>query len=472
MPAASQRLIPQLRIRLDGILQTVAVPPPERLTIRVRPLHSRNVNASDSISTQDSDFPNRVIDANTPGQLHEEPSTLTSNEDEFLGTGDVLNQLEKWMSQDGNKDEEDSEDAPEWHFEEQEVRSSDPDYVFCPAPHRHQLLQMFTKHFCMHPAFPEEKVGFMTAKEIRDEAVWAMYRFCRQRELREVWGYMWTQWYSPKKWQLWARSTSTYVSRLRTTMSVENHWRQLKHDFLHHLLRPRLDQLIYILVKKVTPAYLVRANVLEDSYNMGRAKPLTSNQQYFKKAWKTLSQKPISNTNYFTDVKTWTCRCGQQKYNCHHLCKHLVQAVKPPSSTFWHHVHRRRRNPLYRHPCLVPKDGDQLPALLPESSANDGSITDGDDHIWLGDVTELGGDGSWQTLISTAADSLLRKRQRDGTEYDSSSAAPEVISTSVGPNVDEVIHVGDSDDEDLVSIHYNKDINHTLTIVCTDRAKL
>lgn len=120
----------------------------------------------------------------------------------------------------------------------------------------------------------------------------------------------------------------------------------------------------------------------------------------------------------------------------------------------------------------MPKDGDQLPALLPESSANDGSITDGDDHIWLGDVTELGGDGSWQTLISTTADSLLRKHQQDGTEYDSSSAAPEGISTSVGPNVDEVIHIGDSDDEDLVSIHYNKDIDHTLTIVCTDRAKL
>jgi hypothetical protein len=29
-------------------------------------------------------------------------------------------------------------------------------------------------------------------------------------------------------------------------MNVENFWKQLKHGFLHNLLRPRLDQLIWI----------------------------------------------------------------------------------------------------------------------------------------------------------------------------------------------------------------------------------
>ncbi len=30
----------------------------------------------------------------------------------------------------------DAEDGPDWMFEEDEVRVSDPTYVFCPAPHR------------------------------------------------------------------------------------------------------------------------------------------------------------------------------------------------------------------------------------------------------------------------------------------------------------------------------------------------
>ncbi|KAJ7217986.1 hypothetical protein GGX14DRAFT_357074 [Mycena pura] len=46
-------------------------------------------------------------------------------------------------------------------------------------------------------------------------------------------------------WPLWARSADPHrLSRLRTTMTVENHWKQVKHTHLHHLVHPRLDQLI------------------------------------------------------------------------------------------------------------------------------------------------------------------------------------------------------------------------------------
>ncbi|KAJ3779750.1 hypothetical protein GGU10DRAFT_280331, partial [Lentinula aff. detonsa] len=34
-----------------------------------------------------------------------------------------------------------------------------------------------------------------------------------------------------------------------------NSWRRIKHDFLHHFHKPRLDLLVWILVMKLAPAY-------------------------------------------------------------------------------------------------------------------------------------------------------------------------------------------------------------------------
>ncbi|KAJ7685795.1 hypothetical protein DFH06DRAFT_1264847 [Mycena polygramma] len=209
-----------------------------------------------------------------------------------------------------------------------------------------------------------------------------MYMFCWQRGLHEVWGYLWTSWYSPKRWALWARSTSPFLSRLRTTMNVENFWKQLKHGFLHNHARPRLDLLVWILITKVTPAYLVRANALNDGYRMGRSKPLTPFQKQFKAAWLALMKLSLSDDadkKYITSVANWTCTCKSQKFHCCHLCKHLVQAVGSLPPYFWCEVVRRRTVPLYRHPLLVAKDEEPEEYLEP----TDGNVTDGDDHAWF-----------------------------------------------------------------------------------------
>ncbi|KAJ7038885.1 hypothetical protein C8F04DRAFT_881509, partial [Mycena alexandri] len=217
-----------------------------------------------------------------------------------------------------------------------------------------------------------------------------MYRFCHQRGLREVWGYLWTSWYAPLRWKLWARSTSPYVSRLRTTMNVENFWRQLKHGFLHNYVRPRLDLLVWVLVTKVTPAYLARAQVLDDGHRAGRSKPLTPFQRQFKPEWIRISKVPISvdaDRKYITCVALWTCTCKGFKFHSCHLCKHLVQAVPPPPPTFWGQVVRRRTIPLYQHPALVAIDQEFGEYVEPA----DGCISDGDDHVWSGNPEILGG---------------------------------------------------------------------------------
>lgn len=245
--------------------------------------------------------------------MNDDDSRASSSAPEDVETLDGEDLRERLEA--ASADEPDAEDGPDWLFEDGEARSLDPEYVFCPAPHRKQILVLFTKHFCQHPLFPEQdtppssqatavasqppsthpETGSHTPESIRRNAVFEMYMFCRTRGLAEVWGYLWTSWYSPNKWSLWARSTSpTRISRLRTTMTVEKFWQQLKGDHLHHLLRPRLDQLTYILIHRVTPGYLVRADMLEDTYRLGRSRPLTTYQRYFKTAWAKLAHAAVS----------------------------------------------------------------------------------------------------------------------------------------------------------------------------------
>ncbi|KIO32621.1 hypothetical protein M407DRAFT_46147, partial [Tulasnella calospora MUT 4182] len=109
-----------------------------------------------------------------------------------------------------------------------------------------------------------------------------MYMHCKRNGLAEVWAYMWAQWYAPKRWPLWARSTSPLLSRLRTTMTVENHWRQLKRQYLAFTHRPRLDHAIHVICTEMVPAYMAISAKLEDSYRLGRARSLTPYEVAFK----------------------------------------------------------------------------------------------------------------------------------------------------------------------------------------------
>jgi hypothetical protein len=204
----------------------------------------------------------------------------------------------------------DIEDGPGWMFDEEETLVKDPKYVFCPAAHRKQALHLVAKHFCEHPFFPDSD-GSKTAEQIRRNAVFEMYDYCVKRGLRELWGYLWANWYSPKMWKLWARSTSALLTRLRTTMTVENFWKILKHDYLHNVPRLRLDQLVWIIIYKLTPRYYAQLEIMSSDHRLGRSKPLTTQQRYFKKQWLTLRNKPISGRrDYHTDVGRWTCQCG------------------------------------------------------------------------------------------------------------------------------------------------------------------
>lgn len=258
--------IPQLKFRINGVLQPM-VPQQHRLTIRLPKRSSKQTLEVEYATDTDAEVDDEVASESGDEGISEhvdEMGSADSDEDEVSSdakaTGDVRIGLEA--------EEVDAEDAPDWCFDDGEKRAADPDYVFCPAPHRKALLHLFTKHFCQHPLFPERDGKTYSAAQIRRNAVYEMYQFCYVRRLSEVWAYMWTSWYSQNRWNLWARSTTPYISRTRTTMNAENHFKQVKHDHLPYLLRPRLDQLVYILLTRVVPAYVKRAQELEDTHRM------------------------------------------------------------------------------------------------------------------------------------------------------------------------------------------------------------
>ncbi|KAJ7212430.1 hypothetical protein C8J57DRAFT_1539109 [Mycena rebaudengoi] len=232
-------------------------------------------------------------------------------------------------------------------------------------------------------------------------------------------------------------------------MNVENFWKQLKHGFLHNHIRPRLDQLIWILITQVTPAYLARADALNDGYRLGRSKPPTHFQKQFKSTWLKLAKLTASvdaDKKYITRVDLWTCTCKSQKFHSCHLCKHLVDAVETPPAQFWTQVVRRRTLPLYRHPALVPRG--QEPAEYMEPT--DGSISDGDDHAISAKGTALAGGGGWRELDFSTR-SLLGKRARlSSHESDGSSAEDaDEVQRHFFPSFE----THDSDDEEQLDAH-------------------
>jgi hypothetical protein len=66
----------------------------------------------------------------SPGTLESDSESRNLVEDK---AGELLDKVDKLLV---GSDDEDAEDGPDWAFEEGEKCSSDPTYMFCPAPHQ------------------------------------------------------------------------------------------------------------------------------------------------------------------------------------------------------------------------------------------------------------------------------------------------------------------------------------------------
>ncbi|KAH9848384.1 hypothetical protein C2E23DRAFT_889222 [Lenzites betulinus] len=139
-------------------------------------------------------------------------------------------------------------------------------------------------------------------------------------------------------------------------MIVEALWRNLKRLVLHMYNRPPIDLALHAIVTKSLPPYRQTLKRAIKNPRLGRAAKLTHLQKDLKRSWERLEKVPIKGV-YETDIKTWTCDCGSQKYHAHLLCKHLVQAVGHPPANWWTSILRYHIPPFY----TVPIEGVVAP---------------------------------------------------------------------------------------------------------------
>ncbi|KAJ6607050.1 hypothetical protein B0H10DRAFT_2073246 [Mycena sp. CBHHK59/15] len=254
------------------------------------------------------------------------------------------------------EEEEDEEDKPARR-------------TFCPAVYRDRIVAMMEKHFCAHPLLPG--YAMPTAEGIKRWAVSQIYQFCVEHGLREVWAYLWENWYRKSRWELWARSVNREIPVMKTTMMLESHWRRIKHDFLCHFHMPRCDLLAWIIVVKLAPSYYRKLDRLLTE--TGRYRELPCWRKDFKRVWRRLERTPITlpvNPAYRTDAKMMLCTCPHLATSRFLICKHTVQSVGRVPPVFFLEVKRRRTAPFWVHPTLRPlsdngdvQNGDEASVL-------------------------------------------------------------------------------------------------------------
>jgi hypothetical protein len=227
----------------------------------------------------------------------------------------------------------------------------------------------------------------LTADEIYKGAVNDIYHYCFSNNLSQVWAYMWNRWYTPKQWALWARAACDAISRLKTTMVVENLWKHIKHRDLAQYNRPRLDLVTHLVITGVLPRVQLTLASILDRRRVGRAKALAPWQTEFRHHWKEMSLsdeerlvkkelavrqgslkgkkrderlEQINNEEgrehgqYHTNLQMWTCSCPLYLISRFLLCKHLVRLTnkklqnKPLTQLkFFANLQRARYTPFY-----------------------------------------------------------------------------------------------------------------------------
>ena len=252
-------------------------------------------------------------------------------------------------------------------------------YEFCPLPHQPSVLHLLTKHFCQHPLLPEQHGWHCTAEYIYRDSVHEMYLYCKNNHLCEVWGYLWTSWYTPDKWKLWAWSAHPHaIPRKRTTMVVESMWWNFKCLVLYLYNHPRVDFATFALVTQALPGYRHKLLRILNNPHKGWATTLHGKQIPIKKVWLLLCDRPI-NGEYITKVDKWTCSCGTQKFHSYLLCKHLVREVACPPPEWWATIVQCHTPPFYN-VCKLLTTEAQAIAPEPEVLGN---------HSWLARMPDM-----------------------------------------------------------------------------------
>lgn len=128
---------------------------------------------------------------------------------------------------------------------------------------RHTVLEIFCRHYNAHPLIPNRNRTYLSPEAIHRESATEMDEWGRTRNYYRLWVYLYVNWYKPGQWELWARSMNPQeIPVPGTAMVVESHWRKIKHDYLHHFNRPRIDVVLWVLTSQVVPNAINRMEAI------------------------------------------------------------------------------------------------------------------------------------------------------------------------------------------------------------------
>lgn len=151
-------------------------------------------------------------------------------------------------------------------------------------------------------------------------------------------------------------------------MIVESHWRKLKHDFLHHFPRPRIDMVVWIMIIRLIPQILDRMEALKTGDRRRAVASWRKTLKQDRKKCKNQDVSPQSLSNYHTDPVKWTCGCEAFLLSRFLLCKHIVccfEEIQKPVQ-FFSKIRRQRSDPFWVESQII---------LCPEFEASTNSVS-------------------------------------------------------------------------------------------------
>lgn len=274
------------------------------------------------------------------------------------------------------------------------------------AAERDIVLGMVCRHFNSHSLIPDKNGTYRSATVIHQESATEIYRWCRARNYVYLWAYLYTNWYCPGQWELWARSANAEeIPVLKTTMVVESHWRKVKHDYLHRFNRPRIDLVIWILMSRLIPDAVNRMEALVEGNNR---QAIASWRKCFKRQWKDLTTREVqiqSIDKYHTNPYKWTCACPAFLESRFLVCKHLLhchERIEAPIA-FFPTIRRHRVSPFWHHEQLV---------LRPEYALHFASINE------VAEGSENMDGGTGEDTDSDSGDELVVEDQASSADDD------------------------------------------------------
>ena len=117
---------------------------------------------------------------------------------------------------------------------------------------RKDLVELFLQHLRWHPTtrlgLSAEEASKFDIKDVWMHQTAEMHEACKANRESWAWEYLFTNWYAPNKWTIWARAVGKQVPIINSNAPVKSIWSVIKKKYRRKLGRPKLEVLVDVLM--------------------------------------------------------------------------------------------------------------------------------------------------------------------------------------------------------------------------------